>query len=207
MSKVAIPKAYLYVEHRDKNGKVLHIINRESHSWVDNYYNWLTSITMGYDSTATNSSRLVDYGGTTRGSNEIPQSGPHAAGYQIWVDNTSSPPSGVVIGTGTDAEDCTDYYLSSVVDDGTDSGKMEYSANTLTYALVGTTHKNTIGRTFSNNSGGSITVIEYGLVGILRMAFGLGAYLLNRDKELHGIAISNGETIYVAYTIQLTFPE
>ena len=203
--KQPVLEAYITLEHRDKNGKVLYREHRPSHSWVENYYVLVMCQASG------NSCEETTYGlefyktdGTKKTSNDY-CAYPYNSVKGLWFyADPDTAINGSVVGTGTGAESYTAYDLGTLIAHGTGSGELVHSDWTRTYSLSGTTHKCKIDRTFTNNSGASITVNETGLYAFMYPTN--NDVLINRDL-ISAIAVANSESLYVAYTIQLTFPE
>ena len=203
--KQPLLKAFITLEHRDKNGKVLYREHRPSHSWVENYYCLVMCQASG------NSAQEATYGlefyepDGTKKSYTTWCVHPYPAVDGFWGDMDSQGDIyGPVIGTGTGTETFTDYVLGTIIAHGAGSGQMVHSDMTRTYSLSGTRHKNKVNRTFTNNSGASITVNETGLYA--ESGYANDQMMINRDL-ISAIAVANSESLYVAYTIQLTFPE
>ena len=114
---------------------------------------------------------------------------------------------GIVLGTGTTAVTAADYVLATLITDGVGAGQLDYPASTTvgSLAIGSSTAAYDISRSFANSSGGSITVQEIGLVcGVDETgAPGTRSVLMIRDLT-GGIAVGNGQTLTVTYTITTT---
>ena len=110
---------------------------------------------------------------------------------------------GIEVGTGITAPTITDTKMETQIAHGVGVGEMQYSAVTFgAPASDGVTAHFTVTRDFSNNSGGSITVREIGLVCRLGTLSGTTYFLTIRDAV--NIAVPDGETLTVNYRIQAT---
>lgn len=105
---------------------------------------------------------------------------------------------GIVLGTGTTAVDIDDGNVETKILTGSTSGKLTYNAQT--FAVPGvdsTTSQFTITRTFTNNSGGTISpseiclLVNYGLIPNVT-----GKCMLTRDV-ISPITVLNGKTLTV----------
>jgi len=125
---------------------------------------------------------------------------------------TSPSPSiaaaGIVIGTGNAANTTSTYALQSQIQNGTGAGQMQYGAtNVASLVTSGNTVSFQVNRTFTNNSGASITVAEVGIYCGLATNQTTGAwstFALARDVLATPVTVANTTPITVYYTIQLT---
>lgn len=203
--------------------KVSHYEDR-ARSWVRNYYNFMTMQTMGLlfgtlgqtfeagkvtmkrtNGTVETSTVLT---ANFRGSNTAPMVDHHfraAAGITAF---------GVVIGTNNAAESFESHALGALIANGSNAGQMDYAAmGALTATYDAGTKKFTqeLVRYMNNNSGGSITVNEAGLVcRLTATSWTLTTtqdYLLARDIQSPGVAVPNTAQLKVTYTIEsATYP-
>ena len=72
---------------------------------------------------------------------------------------------GIVVGSGSTASDFDDTKLETVIDHGTGSGELEYGDQTETTNEADGVYDVDVSRTFTNNSGGNVTVNEIGIYG------------------------------------------
>jgi hypothetical protein len=112
---------------------------------------------------------------------------------------------GVMVGTGITAPTIDDYQMETKIAHGIGAGQMQYSAVSFgAPASDGTTSQFTITRDFANQSGGSITVREVGLIVTgYQYETGTTRYFLT-IRDAVNIAVPNGETLTVNYRIQAT---
>jgi len=109
---------------------------------------------------------------------------------------------GIVIGTSNVANSPSTYALGGQIGNGTASGQMQYGATNVTSLTTsGNTVSFQVNRTYTNNSGASITVAE---VGIYFSDGGLGGFAFARDVLASAVTVANTTPITVYYTIQLT---
>jgi len=115
---------------------------------------------------------------------------------------TGNASVGIVIGTSNAANSPSTYALGGQIGNGTASGQMQYGVTSVTSLTTsGSTVSFTTNRTFTNNSGASITVAE---VGIYAYDGGLGYFAFARDVLASAVTVANTTPITVYYTIQLT---
>jgi len=105
---------------------------------------------------------------------------------------------GLVVGSGDTAVDIEDYSLETIIANGTSAGQLQYSAVTFGAPTeTSTVAKFIVTRTFTNGSGGDVTIKEIGLIG-------RGNYdsLLIRDVLTSPETIAHTEKITFNYTLQ-----
>lgn len=119
--------------------------------------------------------------------------------------NAGNDALGLIVGTGTTAVNIDDQVLATQILHGTTSGKLSYGAVTVT-APSGDSC--TISRTFTNNSGGTIVVNEFGILAYFTRwdtksgLSGTGRALVSRDVVAGGISVASGKTLTLTVTIK-----
>ena len=207
---LSVLKAFLELEVRDKNGKLIYQKRQESHSWVRNAYNHLFSQMAAVNCLAADGLSVKDTGGTER-------TGNWPVGYSDYSQDfrtdghgykaaAADATRGIVVGTGSDAEDFEDYALGSQISNGTGAGQLSYIASEVySVSTLATTKKAELVRYFNNNSGGAITVNEVGLyLGL--WAGNMIKMMTCRDLVSGGVEVPDTGQLKVTYTIQLTYP-
>lgn len=108
--------------------------------------------------------------------------------------------NGIVPGTGSNAVTISDYKLQTPITHGNGAGNLNFQAQTYPTAptVSGSSKYFTVQRIFQNNSGGDITVNEYGIVNTN------SADLFLLDRTLDTFTIGNGSTGTIRYTIKVT---
>ena len=205
--KQPILKAYLTLEHRDKTGKVIKRFSGLSHSWTENYYVYVLCQASGVKC-AESLYGLEYYDTSAAKVSDAQPMWPYYQSSGLWNDITvATQNQGVVIGRGSTVEVPTSTSLATIIAHGTGTNQMSREVNILNFQKVLLTYKSTISRIFTNNSGSAIKVKETGLYGYFKApsAFDYRTVLLNRDL-ITPMNIQAGDSMYVAYTIELTFP-
>jgi len=179
---------YVDVVIRDQNGKVLQRIRkRKCKSYVRAVIDWMR-VCFSAASTA-----MVDTGGTPRTTSLIERFRADA-GAAITTH-------GIRVGTGTTAVAIGDFALVTSIAEGIGAGQLSHGATSVgTPSTIGSSRQFTIARTFTNNSGASITVNEVGL--ICNDITGLWFFLV--ERSLLTFAIANGSSATVTYTISVS---
>ncbi len=179
----------LLIEVKDtKTGKIE--LSRESHSWTK-FFLWMLHCQHNYhNSTVT----LNDTGGSARtiSYNDIDILRTNAA--------IGDATLGIVVGTGSGAEDIDDYQLGTRILHGITSGTLQYGIQGWTDpATSGSDAYFTLTRTFTNGSGGDITVNEIGIYAYNATYI----HCIARDLT-GGVLIANGSSKTVTYTLTVT---
>jgi len=208
--------AEIEIEVRDKNGKLITKKRMRSHSFVKNFLAWLRRLWKTQEvvsgqltsfATAISPVEPLDTGGVARG---VPQG--------RWVGATLPPDiffaridagageadSGIRVGTGTDVPTVDDVQLSVPILHGSGAGQLSHGATSLdVLGVSGGEVSLKIIRTFTNNSGATITVKELGLhqkslyTGTTHCTF-----MLARDVLVAPVDVPNGSTLTVRYILK-----
>jgi len=126
-----------------------------------------------------------------------------------WGDCTSGAGEddyGIVVGSGTSPASNTDYKLASKISHGTGAGQLLYNSMSEQYISTSEVSGNVdfvFWRTFTNDSGGNVTVNEIGVYA-KTIATIYRYFCLVRDKLGTSRTIADGETYQVTYTFRTT---
>lgn len=209
-------EAFLTLEVRDKNGEVIQRHRQRSHSWMRNAYNIIFAIIAAKNNNGgfgPGGLSLKDTGGAVRtGSQTFDY-------FQTSVDTVQSvygyladsgiDTFGILVGSGTNAENFEDYFLQTPITEGIGAGQLSHvasSTHSVSYESGTKTLKDEIYRFFNNNSGGDVNVNEVGLVAAGLIAGTNRKILTSRDRLASTITIPNTGQLKVTYTVQLTYP-
>jgi len=181
-------KIRLYLKIVDtKTGKVE--VDRESHSWVIQFPQILCA-----HMASKYTDQIRDTGNTLRNYQTTAQAiNVNAAATVITY--------GIVIGTGTTAEDATQYKLTTQIINGSGSGQAVHSAVTIVESsVVGTTAIFTVARTFTNNyATADLLVKEIGIYAQVSLSTTC-YFMLARDLENITIVKAGGSKT-ITYTV------
>ena len=212
---VPIPEAFLELEVFDKNGKLIQRHRQRSHSWTRNAYNLMFCELAGKDASDVG---LFEGGklsikatsGTILAGDTVPYivsgAGVSADLLNGYRAGAGIDTSGILVGSGSDAESFEDYKLQTQIANGTGAGQLSYQqseAHSISYAAL--TLKNTLIRYFNNNSGAPVDVNEVALVTTGYHTSGQ-KFLMTRDKLASTVTVPDTGQLKVTYTIQLTYP-
>ena len=127
----------------------------------------------------------------------------NSAGFDITAARNDGT-HGIVIGTGSTAVDVGDTALVTAIAAGSGAGQIIHQTSAFSESSINvgsSTADFSAYRNFNNNSGGSITVQE---TGIVSKAIGASWYfLLVRDVPA-SLAVPDGGGCYVKYTLQIS---
>jgi hypothetical protein len=182
--------------------------HEQARSWTRNFYNLLAGTLLPAPSDTDPLS--VGYG---PGSLKIKASDGRVTNYVAnYGVHTGAEIAGIVtrisIGTGTSASSIEDYCLESPVEDGTGPGQMtgdegvyvSITYNTETKKWTAVFYKD-----FNNNSGGTITIGETGLIRRLSANVTTNNFV-ERNVLASPVAVADGQILRVTYTTEMTFP-
>jgi hypothetical protein len=215
---IPVAEAFWQLEVKDRNGRMIRTYNQRSHSWVRNAYNLLLCQAAAIPSNSSLGLAIVDTGGSTHSdSGTQPASGwssNGASNMRIYVGSNYGfyAPAGVdsmgiVVGTGSGAENFNDHSLGARVSSGNGAGQLAYSAmDAPSISTVGTSKQVVWIRYFNNNSGGDITVNEAGIYTKGTVDGSTVYYMMCRDLLTGGVDIPDTGQLKVTYTVQLTYP-
>ncbi len=212
-------EAFLALEVRDKAGRLIQHHRQRSHSWTRNAYNLLLMFMAkktGPDETF--GAGYLNYKTTA----EIVYKN---ASFALWAG--SAPPSpispeeagsgfrgasasvinGIVVGSGTDAESFEEFFLQTLITEGTGANQLNYILSevpTASYVAGTKIFTITLVRYMNNNTVGE-TSVDVNEVGLIAAEYG-GKVLYSRDKLPATVTVPSTGQLKVIYTIQLTYP-
>ena len=199
--------AYLTIMVRDSKGNVIKVHRQRSHSPTLNfvglmlpaqyYINTNYSITMtgiggasfNYQPTFSNNSWQITY--------------PNA--------NTSIPSytSGIVVGSGQQTNPLSTIHLAAQIANGSGAGQLVYGPVSYSSNIIvsGNSAYFYISQTFTNQSGGTVTITEVGIIAHIQPTTAstinnLGNYtlLIWYDVLSSSISVPNGDSVTIYYT-------
>jgi len=194
MKEIGLPKMYIEIEVRDKNNEIIKKQKEKAHSWVGNFIKALSAI-MKAKTVYDIHEQIIAVNGASFGFPFISS----ASDPLMYVEADEGEGGyGIVIGSGDAPVNIDDYNLDTKIPHGDESGKMHYNATTVeSPAKTNNGYTFRVIRTFTNNSGGDITIKEIGLIAKHRM----NNYLIARDVLSSPVTVPNGTTLTVRYII------
>ena len=144
----------------------------------------------------TSISGVTDTGGTTRSvSTTLWDNGV----FSVTIAGVGVSTYGIVVGSGTNAEDNTDIALQTKIGHGSGAGQLQYGPHFYrSTRIVGINVDFQMQRSFVNASGGSVTINEIGI-------YGLTSYYFCLIRDIVGaLVLADGEVALVTYIIRTT---
>jgi len=200
-------RAYLTVVVRDSEGKVVKVHRQKSHSPTANFIGLMLPLT--YFNVTGNSYTIKDTGGSTY--NYKPAISTSAACIS-YPNSAHSYPSYIVmiqVGSGQQSNPYTAYSLAAPIANGSGTEQLVYGQPSVpsNITVSGSSAYFTISQTFNNNSGGTVTITEVGIV--TQISFGTsssvsaafsGNILVWYDVLSSPISVPNGGSVTIYYT-------
>jgi len=204
-----IPEHFWTLEVFGKDGKLLQKHHQRSHSWVRNAYNIMFSTLAQKDINGAGFGAGIL---TLKKTSAAVESEDKCGATDADVDGTTqgyrAPAGGddfgILVGSGTNAEDFEDYVLQTPIVEGAGAGQLNHAqseAHSISYAAL--TMKNELVRYFNNNSGGNVDINEI-MLALNHVFYGWVANC--RDKLASTVTVPDTGQLKVTYTIQLTYP-
>jgi len=197
-----MPKPLLSARYRvvvrDAEGRVKHIEEAPSKSFILNllYWWWLC-----FNLNESDSISVVNTSGQ-----QTTQTLSQPMGWTGITGGTAPPYSGVQVGSGTSAPSASSPYLESLIVSGTGSGQLSYGTNEVTSPSL-SSNPGTIqdAKTFTNNSGATVTIGEIGLA--IQANNGISdvhmAALIIHDVLSSAVHVVSGGTVTITYTMEV----
>jgi hypothetical protein len=195
-----LPKAVIEFEVRDKDGKLIQKGKFPAKSWVGNIIRLLNALWNVWSATNYISkytyytpSVLLDTTNTARALGLFAETSGNYGGKAPAGDTSA----GILVGTSDTPVSLAQTNLLGLIANGTGSGQLSYGATVVEDLTIDTTYYFRIIRTFTNNSGASVTVREIGL--FLKPT--AQSFMFARDVPTSAISIPNGSTLTLRYII------
>jgi len=134
----------------------------------------------------------------------------------LYTNFTSPPTAGqyfldpnIVVGSGTTKPSISDGGLTSQIGNGTGAGQLQYGTDSLTTPITNLNNNSasfTWSKSFTNGSGGNVTVAEVGAyVTLTSVPSGATVtYFILHDLLPSQITLANTQVLTVVYTITIT---
>lgn len=208
--KTEIPQAFWEIEIRGRNGKLLEKRKVKGKSWLKQWIQIMKAefaTRHGYAIGGGNVS-IVDEGGTPEPYPKHSTETPQALYMNIsTLGDAGDVSQGILVGSGNTPNSLTTYALASKIGHGTASGQLLYGAESIEEVSnpSGMDLQFRVTRTFTNNTGSSVTVKE---LGALIKKFDQGgtsrSWLIVRDVLPSPSSIPDGASMTVRYIIKIT---
>jgi len=208
--KKTSPQIIWEIEVRDKNGKLLIQKEAPARSWLKQFIVMLKgefATRHGID-VGNNNVNVVDETGTARG---YPyHSSTTRSTYYLnlsTLGDAGDVTQGIIVGTSNTPNDLTTYALGGKIGHGTSLGQLLYGVESIEEVSnpSGNDLQFRITRTFTNNSGSTITVKEVGLL-IKKYDYAAASrsFLAARDILPSPVDVPDGATLTIRYVVKIT---
>lgn len=162
-----------------------------SHSWVKQYMDQMR-VHWGYEDNPNVRNTSGGYPTAARS---------HLNQHQSLIAPNGTDDYGLQVGSGAGGESPTDYKLTTQIDHGVGGGELQYGLTTVSAVTIDADDIYVdVSRTFTNGSGGIVTVRELGLVNLNSPEF----YLIIRDKLADPTQVPHEGILTLTYRLQTT---
>jgi len=189
------------------NGEKIEQFSRHSRSFTRNLFNhhaWRHSVYSEDSAWADGDLTLRNTSGTILGNTGVC---PYVHVANMKTGGYCFRTYGHIAGTDDTAEDFGDYQLGSEIAHGTGAGQLSRglcSFHSEGWSAGGPYYWATWDRYLTNSSGGEITAYEFGTQ--WRSRTPANTIMWSRDVEAGGVAIPNGDILYIAYEHRISYP-
>jgi hypothetical protein len=208
--KETSPLIFWEIEVKDKTGKLLKHYVTPAKSWLRQFITMLKGEFATRHATTTGNANVsvIDETGTAR-SYPFQTSSTYSTYYMnlSTLGDVGDVSQGIIVGTSDTPNTLTTYALGGKIAHGTGSGQLVYNAETVEDVTnpSGNDLQFRITRTFTNNSGATITVKEVGLlVKKYDAAFTSRSFLVARDVLPSPVDVPDGATLTIRYVVKIT---
>jgi hypothetical protein len=192
----------LELEVKDKDGKVIKRHVQDARSFLPNYMKWLL-VTLGNKSLS-----VIDINGNAVAitNNRIGQTTTNFLNHILAPAGNDG--NGIRVGSSNQPVSPLDYNLIAFIPTGTSAGRLQYGAcdTDVNILLSGNESSFIASRTFTNASGGAVTVGEAGIVMFHFIQDGTledVRFLIARDAIATPISVPDGATLTVRYKFRI----
>jgi hypothetical protein len=208
--KKTSPQIIWELEVRDKNGKLLSQRKAPARSWLKAFITILKGefATRNGANVGNGNVTVVDETGTAR-SYPIHSSSAYNTNLMnlSTLGDAADVTQGIIVGTSDTPNGLTTYALGGKIAHGTGSGQLLYGAESIEDVTnpSGNDLQFRITRTFTNNSGSTITVKEVGLlIKKLDPTATSRSFLAARDVLPSAVDVPDGATLTIRYVVKIT---
>jgi hypothetical protein len=210
MKNKTLPQILWEVEVKDKTGKLVKRYKTPAKSWLKQF------ITMLKGEFATRAGAAYGNGNATvNDETGTARTYPRASGSAVndyymniaTCGDAGDVTQGIIVGTSDTPNTLTTYALGGKIAHGTASGQLLYGVETVEDVTnpSGNDLQFRLTRTFTNNSGATITVKEVGLLSRKYDSGGtLRSWLIARDVLPSAVDVPDGATLTIRYTVKIT---
>ena len=201
------PEVFIDYKVQDKYDTIIQEDICRGHSWTRNFWNGM------YGSAASASCVGTSYAaGSSAGeyyAGVITTESTYRMGSVYCIAGATDSTYGIQLGTATTPFNINNYVLTGLIAHDNTAGTLYYQASNpgvTTYASK--TYSTALSRVFNNNSGGTITINETGIMAYAAQiaTTNIGwRYLLERTVLVYPIIVPNGGQLTLTYRINMDF--
>jgi hypothetical protein len=202
---------YLIAIIRDSEGRVIDIHKQRSHSPTFNFMytvipeQWYIQVYSQNKCAAT----YTNTSGTSACNDNVPNAYDHLPAYP---NNNANDPMYLVmiqVGSGQQSNPYSSYSLAEPIANGSGAGQLIYGSPSVSSSITvsGNSAYFTISQTFNNNSGGTVTITEVGIITEYYFnnynnsgPYNFGNMLVWYDVLSSAISVPNGGSVTIYYT-------
>lgn len=204
------PKIYWELEVKDKAGKLLQKTQAPAKSWLVAFIKILKGEFATRHAVAVGEGNVSpkNEGGTDIGYPIHRATSYTSCSMQLsTLGDTADVTQGIIVGRGNTANDLTTYKLETKVAHGTGANQLLYGAESIEDVTnpSGNDLQFRITRTFTNNTGSTVTVTEIGMLVNKYSTTGAdNSWLVSRDVLGSPTDVPDGATLTIRYVVKIT---
>jgi len=197
--------ATLTIIVRDKDGKIIKRYKQKSHSPTANFIGLMLPIT--YFITTGNTYTLISTSNTTLNYKSSTSGNGYGLYYPNNLSNVNTYLANILVGSGSNSNPYSAYNLNEPISNGSGIGQLLYGSLQLptSVAINGSQAYFILSQLYNNESGGTITISEVGIV--VYLAFNsigtLGNTLVWYDTLSSPISVGSGQSLVIYYTFSV----
>jgi hypothetical protein len=200
-------RAYLTIVVRDSEGKLVKVHRQRSHSPTANFIGFMLPIT--YFAVTGNTYTIKTTGGSTYSYQPLNNNNNPCISYPNGAHSFPSYIVMIQVGSGQQSNPYTAYSLAAPIANGSGTGQLVYGQpmTPSNITISGSSAYFAISQAFNNNSGGTVTITEVGIVTQIVLAASVnssssfsGNILMWYDVLSSPISVPNGGSVTIYYT-------
>lgn len=201
---------YLIAIVRDSEGRVIDIHKQRSHSPTSNFISIILPEQYSWQMCPqVMSNCFINTSGTNVCQCDVPNGGNRVIAYP---NNNANHPTylvGIQVGSGQQPNPFSSYSLAEPIANGSGAGQLIYGSPSVSSSITvsGNSAYFTISQTFNNNSGGTVTITEVGIIIEFQCImynntspYNFGNLLVWYDVLSSAISVPNGGSVTIYYT-------
>jgi len=201
--------ATLTIIIRDKEGNIIKRYKQKSHSPTDNFIGLMLPLT--WHNATGNSWTFVNTSNSTFGYAPSITNPGFGMGYPCGSSNHKDYIVNILVGSGSQSSPYSAYNLNAPIANGSGTGQLLYSSISTPTSITinGSQAYFIISQSYNNQSGGTITISEVGIItylnftGVSNSTTTPGSSLIWYDVLSSPISVANGQSVVIYYTFSV----